>query len=151
MIWATVSSWSCFCQLYRASPSLAAKNIISLISVLTIWWCPCVESSLVLLEEGVCYDHSSPLPHNAATAPAPCSRRSSTCHLAGESLTLDVRSSIRSAKTRPGADCGSDHELLINKFRFKLKKVGRTTRPFRYDLNQIPYDYTVEVINRFTD
>ena len=56
MIWATVSSWSCFCWLYRASPSSAAKNIINLISVLTIWWCPCVESSLVLLEEGVCYD-----------------------------------------------------------------------------------------------
>ena len=56
MVWATVSSWSCFCWLYRASPSLAAKNIINLISVLTIWWCPCVESSLVLLEEGVCYD-----------------------------------------------------------------------------------------------
>ena len=55
-IWATVSSLSCFCWLYRASPSLAAKNIINLISVLTIWWCPCVESSLVLLEEGVCYD-----------------------------------------------------------------------------------------------
>ena len=48
-----------------------------------------------------------------------------------------------------GADCGSDHELLIAKFRFKLKKVGKTTRPFRYDLNQIPYDYTVEVRNRF--
>ena len=47
-----------------------------------------------------------------------------------------------SAKTRPGADCVSDHELLIAKFRFKLKKVGKTTRPFRYDLNQIPYDYT---------
>ena len=56
MIWATVSSRSCFCWLYRASPSLAAKNIINLISVLTIWWCPCVEYSLVLLEEGVCYD-----------------------------------------------------------------------------------------------
>ena len=56
MIWATVSSQSCFCWLYRASPSLAAKNIINLISVLTIWLCPCVESSLVLLEEGVCYD-----------------------------------------------------------------------------------------------
>ena len=56
MIWATVSSWSYFSWLYRTSPSLAAKNIISLISVLTIWWCPCVESSLVLLEEGVCYD-----------------------------------------------------------------------------------------------
>ena len=52
-------------------------------------------------------------------------------------------------KTRPGADCGSDHELLIAKFRLKLKKVGKTTRPFRYDLNQIPYDYTVKVINRF--
>ena len=56
MIWATVSSQSCFCWLYRASPSLAAKNIINLISVLTIRWCPCVESSLVLLEDGVCYD-----------------------------------------------------------------------------------------------
>ena len=52
-------------------------------------------------------------------------------------------------KTRPGADCCSDHELLIAKFRLKLKKVAKTTRPFRYDLNQIPYDYTVEVTNRF--
>ena len=51
-------------------------------------------------------------------------------------------------KTRPGADCGSDHELFITKFRLKLKKVGKTARPFRYDLNQIPYDYTVEVRNR---
>ena len=59
------------------------------------------------------------------------------------------RSSIQSVKTRPGADCGSDHELLIAKFRLKLRKVGKTTRPFRYDLNQIPYDYTVEVRNRF--
>ena len=59
------------------------------------------------------------------------------------------RSSIQSIKTRPGADCGSDHELLITKFRLKSKKVGKTTRPFRYDLNQIPYDYTVEVRNRF--
>ena len=59
------------------------------------------------------------------------------------------RSSIQSAKTRPGADCGSDHEPLITKFRLKLKKVGKTIRPFRYDLNQIPYNYTVEVINRF--
>ena len=50
---------------------------------------------------------------------------------------------------RPGADCGSDHGLLIAKFRRKLKKVGKTTRPFRYDLNEIPYDYTVEVRNRF--
>ena len=59
------------------------------------------------------------------------------------------RSSIQSAKTRLGADCGSDHELLIAKFRLKLKTVGKTTRPFRYDLNQILYDYTVEVRNRF--
>ena len=59
------------------------------------------------------------------------------------------RSSIQSAKTRPGADCGSDHELLIAKFRLKWDKVGKTTRPFRYDLNQIPSDYTVEVRNRF--
>ena len=58
------------------------------------------------------------------------------------------RSSIQSAKTRPGADCGSDHELLFAKFRLKLKKVGKTARSFRYDLNQIPYDYTVEVRNR---
>ena len=59
------------------------------------------------------------------------------------------RSSIQSAKIALGADCGSDHELLIAKFRFKLKKVGKTTRPFRYDLNKIPYDYTVEVTDRF--
>ena len=59
------------------------------------------------------------------------------------------RSSIQSAKTRPGADCGSDHELLIAKLRLKLNKVGKTPRIFSYDLNQIPYDYTVEVRNRF--
>ena len=59
------------------------------------------------------------------------------------------RSSIQSAKTRPGADCGSDHELLIAKFRTKLKKVGKTTKQFRYDLNQIPYDYTVKVRSKF--
>ena len=56
---------------------------------------------------------------------------------------------MQSTNTRPGADCGSDHELLIAKFRLKLKKVEKTTRPFRYDLNQTPYDYTVEVRNRF--
>ena len=54
----------------------------------------------------------------------------------------------QATKTRPGADCGSDHELLIAKFRLKLKKIGKTTRPFRYDLTQIPYNYTVEVTNR---
>ena len=59
------------------------------------------------------------------------------------------KSSIESAKTRPGADCGSDHALLIAKFRIKLKTVGETTRSFMYDLNKIPYDYTVEVTNRF--
>ena len=59
------------------------------------------------------------------------------------------RSSIQSTKTRPGAGCGSDHELLIAKFRHKLKTVWKTTRPFRYDLNQIPFDYTVDVRNRF--
>ena len=56
---------------------------------------------------------------------------------------------IQLAKTRPGADCGSDHELLIAKFRLKLKKLGKPTRPFRYDLNQITYNYTVEVTNGF--
>ena len=60
-----------------------------------------------------------------------------------------MTSKMESAKTRPGTNCGSDHELLIAKFRLKLNKVGKTTRPFRYDLNQSPYDYTVEVKNRF--
>ena len=59
------------------------------------------------------------------------------------------RSSIESAKIRPRLDCGSDHELLIAKFRLKLKKMGKNTRPFRYGINQIPYDYTVGVRNRF--
>ena len=58
------------------------------------------------------------------------------------------RSSKQSAKTRLGADCSSDHEPLIAKFKLKLKKVGKTTRPFRYELNQIPYNYTVKVTNR---
>ena len=53
------------------------------------------------------------------------------------------------SKKRPGADCGSDHEFLVTKFRLKWKKVGKTTRPFRYGLNQIPYNYTVEVTNIF--
>ena len=64
-------------------------------------------------------------------------------------IVAEVGEALQSAKTRPGADCGSDHELFIAKFRLKLKKVGKTTRPFRYDLNQIPCDYTVEVRNRF--
>ena len=53
------------------------------------------------------------------------------------------------SKNNLGADCGSNHELLITEFKLKLKKVGKTTRPLRYDLNQIPYDYTVEMRNRF--
>ena len=62
------------------------------------------------------------------------------------------RSSIQTAKTRPGADCGSDHELIASKFKLIFKKVRKTfTRPFRYDLNQIPYDYTVEVTKRFKE
>ena len=62
---------------------------------------------------------------------------------------MRMESSIQPAKTRLGTDCGSDYELLIAKFRLKLKKVGKTTRPFRCDLNQILYNYTVEVTNRF--
>ena len=63
--------------------------------------------------------------------------------------SLRWRSSIQAAKTRPGADCGSGHELLIAKFRLKLKNLGKTTKPFIYDLNQIPSDYGMEVTNRF--
>ena len=81
-------------------------------------------------------------------APAKCS----CCSLPGmqgSSSWVMPLPSIQSAKTRPGADCGSDQELLIAKCRLKLKKVEKTTKPFRYDLNQIPYDYKVEVRNRF--
>ena len=63
--------------------------------------------------------------------------------------SLRWRSSVQSTKTRPGADCGSDHQLLIAKSKLKFKKVGKITRQFRYDLTKIPYDYTVEVMNRF--
>ena len=62
---------------------------------------------------------------------------------------LRWRGCKQSTKARLGTDCGSDHELLIAKFRLKVKKVGKITRPLRYDLNQIPYNYTVEVTNRF--
>ena len=64
-------------------------------------------------------------------------------------LAAKVGEALYSQQKQPGADCGPDHELIIAKFRFKLKKVGKTTRSFRYDLNQIPYNYTVEVTNRF--
>ena len=70
MIWATVNSWSCFSWLYRASLSLVAKNIINLISVSTIWWCPCVKSFLVLLEEGVCYDQCVSWQNSISLCPA---------------------------------------------------------------------------------
>ena len=230
MIWTTVSSWSYFCWLYRASPSLAAKNIIHFISVLTIWWCPRVKSYLTLLEEGVCLTsafswqnsvsldllhfvlqdqiglllqvfldslllHSSPLwwkgifvgvfileDWNAIVGSQETPGGTGKYGLgmrneAGQRLIefcqenalvientlfqqhkrrlytrtssdgqhrnqIDYilcsqrwRSFIQATKTRPGADCGSDHELLITKFRLKLKKVGKTARPFRYELN----------------
>ena len=63
-------------------------------------------------------------------------------------MQLKIEKLYRISQKRPGADYGSNHELLIGKFRLKLKKVGKTTRPFRYDLNQILYNYTVEVTNR---
>ena len=152
MIWATISSRSCFCWMYRASSSLAAKYIISLILVLTIWWCPYVELSLVLLEENVLVIANT-LFHQYKrrlytwTSPDGQHRNQIDYILCRQRW----RSSLQSAKRRPGAVCGSDHELLTAKFRFKLKKVGKTTRPFRYDLNQIPYDCTVEVRNRFKE
>ena len=64
-------------------------------------------------------------------------------------MQLRIEKLYTAAKTRSRADCGSNHELLIAKFRLKLKKIGKTTRPFRYDLSQIPYEYTVEMTNRF--
>ena len=85
-----------------------------------------------------------------------CLNQNSSLDLVDMSYQIDYilcsqrwRNSIQSAKTRLGADCGSGHELLIAKFIAKLKKVGETTWPFRCDLNQIPYDYTVEMRNRF--
>jgi len=71
------------------------------------------------------------------------------CSLGKTVLYLPCFILYSKAKIRPGVNCGFDHELLIAKFRLKLKKVGKTTKPFRYDQNQIPYDYTVEVRNRF--
>ena len=92
--------------------------------------------------------------------PLPTTQEKSSTHEYHHMVNTKIRLIIFSAakdgkalysqqKTRPGADCGSDHELLITKFRLKLKKVVKTTRPFRYDLNQIPCDYTEEVTNRF--
>ena len=87
----------------------------------------------------------SPPPHYTWISPNGQYRKQTDYILCGQRW----RNCIQSAKRRPGADCGSDHELLIAKFRLKLKKVGKTTRPFSYDLNQIPYDYAVEVKNKF--
>ena len=76
--------------------------------------------------------------------------QSQTQHmLCNQSWRSSIQSAKKKKKKRLGADCGSDHELLIAKFRLKLKKVEKATRPFRYDLNQIPYDYTLQVTNRF--
>ena len=121
--------------------------------MLSIWWCPCVwsraKTNRVLPRK--CTRHSKhPFP----------TTQEKTLHMDAIRWSTPKsdwlyfysqrwRSSIQSTKTRPGADCGSDHELLIAKFRLKLKKVGKTARPFSYDLNQIPCDYTVEVRNRF--
>ena len=88
--------------------------------------------------------------------PIDCSLPGSSIHgifqarvLEWGAIAFSGRSSIESGQTRLGADCSSDHELLSAKFSLKLKKVGKTTRPLRYDINQIPYNYTVEVRNRF--
>ena len=102
-----------------------------------------------------CTSHSKhPLPTTQETSP-------DSTHGHHQTLNIEIRfiiffaaedgETIQSAKTRLGADCGSYHELLIAKFRLKLNKVGKTTRPFRYDLNQIPYDYTVEMTNGSRD
>ena len=143
MIWATVSSRSCFCWLYRASPSLAAKDIINLISVLTIWWCPCVESSLVFWKRVF------------AMISALILLKCSIFKISQNLLFLVRIKSFFLYK----------HKLdwwKLSAFRI-LKNVdfdnfclflhcfygGGVLRPFRYDLNQIAYDYTVEVRNRF--
>ena len=91
MIWSTVISQSCFCWLYRASLSVAAKNIINLILVLTIWWCPCVESSLVLLEEGVCYDQCVSVPQSCLTLcdPKDYSLPGSSAHVIFQARVLE--------------------------------------------------------------
>ena len=130
MLWATVSSWSCFCWLYKASPSLAAKNIINLILVLTIWWCPCVDSSLVLLEKGFAMTSVFSWQNSISLCPA------SFC------------TPMPNLPVTPGVS-------WLPTFAFQSPIMKRTSfldvssRPFRYDLNQIPYNYTVEVTNRF--
>ena len=99
--------------------------------------------------------------HWSQQTPSSNNTRDNSIHGHHQTLNIEIRfiiffaaedgETIQSAKTRLGADCGSYHELLIAKFRLKLNKVGKTTRPFRYDLNQIPDDYTVEMTNGSTD
>ena len=110
--------------------SRSCIQVVSLVRVLTIWYSLVIANTLFQQHKRRLYTWTSPgVQHWNQIDYILCSQR--------------WRSSIQSTKTRPGADCGSDHELLITKFRLKLMKVGKTTRPFRYDLNQIPYDYTV--------
>ena len=195
-----VSSQSCFCWLYSASPSLAAKNIINLISVLTSWWCPCVESSLVLLEEAVFqipYDYTLEVrnrfkglefesrksrdtwsnrqiwPWNTEWSRAKANRvlpREHTGHskypvptTQEKTLHMDIiRWSIQKSDWLYSLQPKMEKLYTVSKNKTQswlwlrswtpycqiqtyVKKVGKTTRPFRYDLNQVPYDYTVEV------
>ena len=102
----------------------------------------CQENTLVIANI-LCQEHKRKL--YTWTSPYSQHQNQTDCIICSQRW----RSSIQSAKKRPGADCGSDHEFLIARFRLKLKEVGKTTRPFRYDLNQIPSNYTVEVTNRF--
>ena len=141
MIWATVSSKSCFCWLYRASLSSATKNLSLL---LTIWWCPCVE----LLEKGVCYDQQKE--KRVAENEMVEYHHRFNGHELGQTLGdgEEQRGLVCcSPWDFPGRSTGVGCHCHIAKFSLKLKKVGKTIRPFRYDLSQIPY--TVEVINRF--
>ena len=104
----------------------------------------CQENTLVIANI-LCQEHKRKL--YTWTSPYSQHQNQTDCIICSQRW----RSSIQSAKTRPGADCGSDHELLTAKFRLKLKKERKTTRPFRYDLNQILYNYTMEVTNRFKE
>ena len=117
---------------------------------MTVWWCPRVESFHV--EECVCSDTFS-WQNSVSLCPASFYRWSPDGQYWNQIdyilCSQRWRRSVQSAKTRAGADCGSDHELLIAKFRLKLKKVEKTFRPFSYNPKQIPYNYTVEVRNRF--
>ena len=105
-------------------------------------------------EAGQRLTESAKRAHWSQQTPSSSNTREDSSHVHHQTANTELRLIIffaakdESAKTRLGADSSSDHELLIAKFRLKLKNVGKTTRPFRHDLNQIPYDYTVEVTNR---